>query len=462
MTPIGWVFLALLLPVAMFRARWLPGMVVFAATLQAASVIDVPIGAASFGITPYQVTALAVGVVLLARLLRERSLHGLQPAHPAVWWIAAYAVIAIAGALCLPLLFEGLPVYELLNRHGFDRQMTPLELGLSQFAQAANLGTHLVVLAFLLHDARRSGLTGRSMLCGLAAAVATMLLIGGYERLALTFDWPRSVAFWMNNPGYVQQQRSIVGGLHRISAPFSEVSYGSAFLAAVFLGLLAVWAFGQRSRLALAAAVLVGLGLVNSLGSTGWVAAAIGAVVIFGWLTVAAVRSDARPVTVRRAGVAWAAVIFAAALAAWGWLFSPFSGELRHVVDQAVLSKPNSASAHYRARSNSQALELLIQTRGLGVGLGSNRASSYFASLASNAGLPGLILFLGALWAIMRTYANRAWPTDAGLFVCGCLGGATLAAAIAIPDLNISFYWTFIFLSLIYALPPTATRAAAP
>lgn len=46
-----------------------------------------------------------------------------------------------------------------------------------------------------------------------------------------------------------------------------------------------------------------------------------------------------------------------------------------------------------RVESNKRAIEIVKETYGPGVGLGSNRASSFFASLVSNTGVLGALFF---------------------------------------------------------------------
>jgi hypothetical protein len=117
-----------------------------------------------------------------------------------------------------------------------------------------------------------------------------------------------------------------------------------------------------------------------------------------------------------------------------------------------------------RPETNMHALTLLRDSYGLGVGLGSNRASSYFASLFSNTGLIGGFMFLAALahlgFTLIKTQAADK-AQDTALFLFGALCTATISVAIAIPDQNWPNYWVFILASyaMISQSKPTIKKA---
>lgn len=103
-----------------------------------------------------------------------------------------------------------------------------------------------------------------------------------------------------------------------------------------------------------------------------------------------------------------------------------------------------------RELSNKRALEIVKETYGLGVGLGSNRASSFFASLVSNTGVQGALLFSGMLLTLMWRYFKAPQFTDMQIFVAASLPTATLAMGLGIPDLNLTMYWGFVFLGFVF------------
>lgn len=468
-------FIPLLLGCVAFARQWLPALLVFSTCLQAASVLNVPIGEGFFGVSPYSITALFAFLLLTVRAFRQHALPcPSQSLRTATALLAAYAVIAIAGAFVLPHLHAGVPVYLLLNKFGFDRGTTPLHFTVSNLVQAINLAIHVCVLAFLLQARTFSESVGSKMLIGFSAATALVLGIGFYERMA-TFGWWESFnVFWMSNPGYAQLHDHTVAGFRRIVAPFSEASYATTFLAAVWVGLLAVCLFGRARRWQLAATLVVGIGLINPLGSTGWVAAGLVAFAVlllatalalfkrlpngyaavasqFGEKLTISTHSDAdrRSTLRKRVLAAWTLILCLVLSGCWAWKMSPAAPKIQAVVDTVLLKKLEGGSAKVRHRSNEQALQIVKDTYGMGAGLGSNRASSYFASLVSNTGIAGLLCFVGMLAALSWRYATADALQDGQIFAIASLWTATIAVGLAIPDLNIPLYWAFIFLAFL-------------
>jgi hypothetical protein len=470
LTTLGWMFIPLVVLVAVAFRAWLPALLLFSMALQAGSVLNLPVGGALYGVSPYWFAAAAAAPYVLAGLLSRRTPCFSSPAQRGtVMLLAAYGLVAIAGAFVLPWLFAGTPVFALLGPIGFGGDTTPLAFGLSHLAQAVNLVVHGVVLVYLLQQQGRPDWRAYRLFVGLAAAVLLVLGIGIYERLAMSLITTTKAGFWMNNPGYAQGQWASVAGIYRISAPFSEPSYGSTYLAAVALGWTAVAAFGRRVLLAVLAAFVVGLGLLNSLGSTGIAAAVLGVVVILAALSTLAARAPASAQHRRRARGAWLGVLLGAGVLVWLVAGSPWSEEVARLVEGGVVDKlggDNSLSTTARRHSNEHALALLIDTYGLGTGLGSNRASSYFASLLSNVGLAGFVLFCAALGLMLRDYFRAAALSDGQLFALATCLGATAGVAIGIPDLNLPFYWGFVYLAVLWmprqagVAPPAAGRTA--
>ena len=83
--------------------------------------------------------------------------------------------------------------------------------------------------------------------------------------------------------------------------------------------------------------------------------------------------------------------------------------------------------------------------------MGSNRASSYFATLASTGGIIGLLLFCIAAFVQVQRLAIRALrrPTAPGMFFLGSAVTALVAVGIAIPDHNWPVFWILLFGGLV-------------
>ena len=446
-------FAAVLASALLARSMNLAGLLLVSTVLQATSVMNVSVGdaggkgVAAYGVSPYMVMALVVGLVLMVRLVQDRGLHWPRQLRWSLGWLLAYVVVAVAGALVLPQQFAGLPVNLLVEMHGI-LAFSPLKPSLANVVQAINLCVHGVVLVSMVQAAQRTdGLKG--LAAGTVGALALVLVVGFYQQWASWKGLPGWLPFLANNPGY--EQASVAGQFiwFRVGLPFSEPSYASAYLAATSLGCWAVAFFGRGWAWAVAAALLSTAGLLNTLGATG-LAAAGGAMAV---LVLAAVVHALRPssdLNMRWRPALLCVVVLLAST--WGWRAlenSPYKPQLDGLVESVIVSKVQIQDG-VRELSNKRALEIVQETYGLGVGMGSNRASSFFASLVSNTGVLGAALFCAMLVSLLWRYVRAPALTDMQIFVAVALPTATLAMGLGIPDLNLPMYWGFIFLGFVF------------
>jgi hypothetical protein len=446
-------FAAILVAALLGRGMSLAGLVLVSTVLQATSVFNVPLGGAggkgvaAYGVSPYMAMALVAGLVLLVRCVQDRGLSWPEHLRWPLYLLLSYIVVAVAGAMGLPQQFAGLPVNLLIEKQGIHA-LSPLQPSLSNVVQAVNLCVHFVVLLFMVQAAQRDeGLNG--LAAGAAVALGLVLVVGFYQQWASLKMLPGWLPFLANNPGY--EQGYVAGQFiwFRIGLPFSEPSYASVYLAATSLGCWAVAFFGRGWWWAVAAALLSTAGLLNTLGATG-LAAAGGAMAI---LVFALVVHALRPSTGLNMRWRPALLCMLVLLAStWGWRAlenSPYKPQLGGLVESVIVSRVQLQDG-VRELSNKRALEIVKETYGLGVGLGSNRASSFFASLVSNTGVLGTLLFCSILLTLLWRYFKAPKLTDMQIFVAASLPTATLAMGLGIPDLNLPMYWGFIFLGFVF------------
>jgi len=439
----------------------LGGLVLVSTVLQATAVVNVPLGSASgkdiaaYGVSPYMVMALVAGLVWLWRLGQSRRLLLQQHLRWPLGLLLAYWVVAALGAWVLPMWFEGMQVNLLLDKFGLNSLAT-LRPTLSNMVQPVNLLVHLVVLLFLLQAAQRP-YGPRGIKAGAVGALALVLAIGFYEQWALLSElkeFPSSLPFWVNNAGY--ELASVAGKWFwfRVGVPFSEPSYASAYLAATTLGLWTIVFFGKAWWWAWAAALLSSLGLLNTLGATGLASAGLAFVALVIWAIANALRrSTVKSVRLRAAIMCF--LLVAASIGAYQtYATSNIKPKIDVMFSEIILTRVKEKDGA-RQLSNKRALEIVQETYGLGVGMGSNRASSFMASLVSNTGVLGALLFCSMLASLLWRYIKAPQLTDMQIFVATALPTATLAMSLGIPDLNLPMYWGFVFLAFIFCPAPT-------
>lgn len=466
-TLFGWVFLPLALVVIACARTWLPGLLVGSAVFQAAAVVNIPVGGGMYGISPYVAIAGMACMVFFWRLWGPDKSSAWPPAHvrvPALWLLAYFAV-ALVGSFVLPHVFAGVPVQPPLDPNGYIlTELPPLRWSISNLAQALNLCVSAAAAFFIWQAMGRSDWSERKIFLGFGVGTVVALVAGLHDRWALLTGSARMANFWLSNLGYAQvdaypiyfsnPKGSIFGDsvnfiLYRISSPFSEPSYGSAFWASIYAGILWMMFFlKEHKKYTLLLLVLAFFGLVNTLGSTGLVTGLIVTLFAFVFWIWREIKKE------------WHAFFFLKNFR--GWLFfkivmasvvvlllsySSIPSRVVAVGDQLIVQKAMVLKNDGRYISDARAIGLVQATYGFGTGIGSNRTSSFITSLLSNTGILGFIAFFGFLTALLRRYIKASKLSPTQYFILAALVAGLLALSLAIPDLNLPFFWGLIFLA---------------
>ena len=454
--------------VAALLSQWtnLAGLVFVAAVFQAASVLNVvtaqaaATGTSAYGVPPALVMALLAGGLWALRLIRGLLQGGwakgwrqaLPINAPLLWplaWLVAYTIVAVVGAFVLPKWFAGIPVHLLVAMYGAEVAPVPLMHSLSNSVQAINLCLQCGVLLYVLAAVQTPG-TRQRLAAGVALACGLVMAIGFYEQLAPFMKWISLVPALANNPGYSQVPLAPMGFvINRVGLPFTEPSYASAYMSAMAVGVAAVALLGRGWWWAWAAALLCVAGLINTLGSTGLAAGAMGFGVLVLWVVVLALRPSATRSRRLRAALLCVLLLVASVWGVRVYETATWRPQVDAMVQGLLVDKAKQTDGA-RERTNRRALEIVKETYGMGVGLGSNRASSFAASLVSNTGVLGLIFFSAMLGTLLWRYVRAPVLSDMQMFVAAALPTATLAMCLGIPDLNMPMYWGFIFLGFVF------------
>ena len=452
-TPFGWFYLTIMLCIVVWRRAWLPGFLPLAACLHAPAVVVVGLDSvhSGYGITPWHATCLLLVATMMFPLRAGLSrLSSIPPATRGLLlgW-TAFTVVGVISAFVLPLLFEGVLTYDNQEIENIAQGTKPVELRPGNAAQAGNLLVAWMVLvcgALALPQRNRSEL----FLNGFTAAAAVSLFLSASQRLLLVWGLdPFQVAAHSLNPGYDH----VLGYLFardgiRVGWPFSEPSYASAWFASIAISGLASWLWLGHARgiLLLAAGAA---GLANSFSGTGVMVALLCAAATLG-LAIARARAVDRHVVARTRGFCLASLgvlALAVSVASQLELSHPNVGT-RNVAEAAMeylenrLKDPLSSEPS-RWQSNVRAAEIVGETYGLGVGLGSNRASSYGFNLASNVGVLGTALFFAALIGGWRALLRLDVAPELRAILLAGGGTMFLAVNVGIPDLLWPAWWVW-------------------
>ncbi|MEX0645457.1 MAG: hypothetical protein WD076_09110 [Parvularculaceae bacterium] len=350
--------------------------------------------------------------------------------RPAVFIFGLFVLYAVVSAIILPRLFEGsIDVYSLERAPDGVRRAIPLvnlHPTTGNLTQSVYMTANFALFAFLAFAiARANGV--RNAMIMLNAATVTHLIFGALSVLYAVA--PVAVILeTIRTANYAILQHHTMGGLARVIGSYAEASaFGSmslglfAYNALRFLQTRGLWFL--VSSLSLIAAVIF------SFSTTAYAGLALMVLLWSLHTSFVLIRRGLKGDQL----VGFFLCIAIAAAVVFLLLFEPS----RAFADQLYLrlfgQKLQSASGVERSMWNMQGLRNLIESGGLGVGLGSARTSSLVTVLLSNVGVFGALLYAAFLGAsFLKPWPKRLRPTSSpGEFRAQRMFAATRAGAIA-------------------------------
>lgn len=188
------------------------------------------------------------------------------------------------------------------------------------------------------------------------------------------------------------------GGLKRISGSFPEASAYAGYTLALFSVTASLWLDRVKPRVTGPVALALFTTLALSTSATAYV----GLISMLGFLTL---RSLSAPVFGRKAQrpvLLVSLIVSAPVLLGIGMILLPgVADTVIGFLNEMLFDKLDSQSGQERMMWNAVAYKTFLDTGWLGAGIGSARASSYLLVLLSNVGVPGLVLFVLFLGAIL-------------------------------------------------------------
>lgn len=325
---------------------------------------------------------------IASRRSEQPSENGKRPGAIALVLFVGWSILVTVMA---PTIFAGIPV--LVARGGIDEQFLDpgnLTYTVSNIAQVAYLVISIGVVFFL---ARSPG-TSPGLL-GITLVVITALSF--WRLLSLNTGLPFPEGFF-DNSTTSRIIETTPDGEPRFRGIFSEPSgLAAASLTAMVFFALRIPYLSRWQRVgALAVIIMAAINAANSTAGT-FVAAGLilVAIVVLVWMGRFLLNKT------RVSPLLAAAAILVAGSALF---FVPL---LIEFVQSVISVKVSSSSFGSRTGVDQFSYLLTLNTWGFGVGLGSNRPSSFFASLLSCTGVLGAALFILGLGKLMIAAAAK-------------------------------------------------------
>ena len=378
--------------------------------------------------------------------------------HAVAWVVIGLSVYAIATALLLPRLFLGQTTAFVVYRGGIlEVPLAPTSGNITQPAYFTLSALTFFVLANTL--LRRDNLS--LVRKGFFAFAGMNALLGALD-LAGKLVGQGDVLMAIRTANYSLLTEIAEGGFWRIVGGHAEAS---SFAMAALSGLAFSFAYWRSSGSRLALMLAVASLMLAALSTSSTAYAGLGLLGIVLLVVMAKPLASGR-IFGRDLGVLACLPVFLvlmlAVYLAKPHLFDP----IINLLDTMLFNKASSASGQERAYWNARSLAALGPTMGMGVGLGSSRASSWMIAVISQLGIVGTLLMMVLVAELVRGPGRQAaslldrdtLALYRGVRACGLatLLGASLSGAAADPGVLF-----FICLAVAVSIRHTA-RAARP
>lgn len=378
MTTLTLVTLAIIVAGAFTRLNYARALALGGAT---------PIGAAlalgSLVVPTFYAVAIGAVVGIIVRTLqraRQDDRISLRPV-PGGRTLIGFTAWAIVATLLASLLFAGVVVYYP------STTPSPLPYGVITISNIAQLSYLILSVAVVFFLARSRP---DPTVLGLVVTVVTLLSFWRYLSVHIGLPFPEGV--FDNSPNFKLIEMA-PGGIQRFRGILSEPS-GLAAISLVAIAYMASRATQVRGWHRVG--VIIVLALAAFMASISTSATFVVALVVLAGF--AGLTFLYRVVVKRRAISPLIIGVVLAGVGAAFWLV-PLAIQL---VSGVVSEKVGSLSYDQRSTVDNVSYNILGQTYGIGIGIGSHRPSSFVAALFSTTGIPGTVMFALTLLLVFR------------------------------------------------------------
>ncbi|MGF1474613.1 MAG: hypothetical protein ACFB6S_03525 [Geminicoccaceae bacterium] len=249
--------------------------------------------------------------------------------------------------------------------------------------------------------------------------------------------------FFHSNAGYAQAHGQVLGGtVLRVSGPFSEPSALAYFYAGATL--FAWYRYLAEPSIVRMALVLLCLAIMTlSTSTTAFLFVGLFCLFVIKdlvWSLVPGGRTGA-PLSRHLGGIS---LVGLGGLAATAFILANWN-LVDDVLTRMLFQKTESSSFEQRSNVDRLALDIALQTGGIGIGLGSHRPNNMAMTLLSNTGVAGLLTFGFLIFRVFFGGRKRDEAAPGCADACrpfqAFLLGLLIVHCISNPNLNEVVFW---------------------
>lgn len=455
LTYFGFLFIPIALFIGFRKNVDLIYLLIFSSIFQAASVLNVN-SKFEFGLQPYYFVSVLLALSMCAQvIINNGKLIIKNNKKNLAVILSLFGFYSAASSFILPTVFNGVNVYS--PRLGIDAQAefggVALAWSYSNLAQAIYVLLNVFNVIFVLINTEK--LKFQLANYWLIFSAFVVAIVGFYQFVANYFGLYFPSHFLYSNPIYYIGDNQKIASYLRINSTFSEPSVAGIFLASITMYFFALSISKKKfSKIYFIAALIMALSAAITTSTTAYFVLFIGFISFsFFELTSAVINKKISKTVVLISFLAVAMTVVALGIITYYGVFPEF-----YVM---TIDKTHSLSYINRQLSNVAALKLTLETWLLGVGLGSNRPSSFVAYLFSNVGAIGSFVFFAFLCKLVKfslIYKGKSSQVSYApeLFFLCVLFGMTAS----VPDLSSGILWVAIILVLLWGAAGAKLHAA--
>lgn len=343
-------------------------------------------------------------------------------------WLILFLFVAVLSAIVLPRVFAGVPVYD--PYVGIDDGLLirpPLHPSLANITQCAYLLLYVLILLSAAASAKAGAFSQKAYRFSFyfLAGIVTLQFICAMVGIHFPYE------LLQTHGGYSVQTAEVGDLSSRYPGTFTESSEAGLALVTFAAGFMAERIQSGKSLIPLMISLFT-LVLVRST-------AAFAAFAIVFVLLLVTNKAFRFPYYLNlKIFQRTIFLVLIGAIAVGAAILSP----LRSSIEDVTVNKSETSSYVNRLAADAYALQLVGVTKGLGVGMGSNRPSSIFPSLLSTVGIAGLLVFVVMYYQFTRNAeGDRQWLRWA------CLA-LIIDMALGLPDYTAPWPWVMLALTV--------------
>ena len=318
-------------------------------------------------------------------------------------WLIVFCVYGAMTAFVLPKIFAGrLYVIPMQKSSGYV-PLGPSSQNITQAVYLMGTAFAAVAAATVMQRQRSEDVIAKALLVitGIQVATGLLDLVASSLHLSGLFDLVR-------NGAYAQVDQE-AGDFHRLSGLAPEASTYASLGTVLMVFCVELWLRGYARRKAAAAGAAMLILLLACTSSTAYIAVAVYALILV-------VRGIFFPgaISLRQGlqlSVATGLLLVSALSVAV--LIPHVGASILSLLADMTVNKGQSSSGVERSMWARQGWNAFIQTKGLGIGLGSFRSSSIFTAILGSAGPACLLVFIGYCLLVFKPLRGASYGRTA-------------------------------------------------